>query len=287
MEKAPAELRLKQSQPGNIFHNDETPETTFACARTRPGRYELRWEISNVDGTSLAREESKAVELPCVGSEADITVPLTMPDLGWYGLRVTARRCRWACAARGMRPHLRCWARTRDRRAMNRPLAPGGSVASTTRPGIRPVAGPMLFKAGIPSHDDGLDQSHRGGFRAVEVLAQSNPVALPTRGSQGLACRGEARRESHRRVAEALPALPVHRSVSRELRPACVSAGDLWRQVCGRGCRARHARGRTLRAGSEGREIHSREVPAAQDHRGEQRRFTRHDRCDAASRLPS
>jgi len=52
------------------------------------GRYELRWEIIGIDGRELMKN-AKAVELPAVGSEADITVPLSMPDVGWYGLRVT------------------------------------------------------------------------------------------------------------------------------------------------------------------------------------------------------
>jgi hypothetical protein len=88
LEKCPLELRLKQAQPGNIFHNDEVPETTFAVRANAPGRYELRWEITGVDGRVLM-SKAKAVELSAVGSEADITVPLSMPDVGWYGLRVT------------------------------------------------------------------------------------------------------------------------------------------------------------------------------------------------------
>ena len=52
LEKAPAELRLKQSQPGNIFHNDETPETTFALRANTAGRYKLRWEISRWPGSA-------------------------------------------------------------------------------------------------------------------------------------------------------------------------------------------------------------------------------------------
>lgn len=88
LEKCPVELRLKQTQPGNIFHNDETPETTFAVRANAAGRYELRWEITGVDGRVLVKN-AKAVELSAVGSEADLTVPLTMPDPGWYGLRVT------------------------------------------------------------------------------------------------------------------------------------------------------------------------------------------------------
>ena len=46
---------------------------------------ELRWEISDVNGTSLATQE-KTVTLDATGSESDITMPLTMPQLGWYGL---------------------------------------------------------------------------------------------------------------------------------------------------------------------------------------------------------
>ncbi len=37
LEKAPAELWVKQAQPGNIFHNDETPETTFAIRANTAG----------------------------------------------------------------------------------------------------------------------------------------------------------------------------------------------------------------------------------------------------------
>ncbi len=88
LEKSPAELRLKQSQPGNIFHNEETPETTFTVRANTAGRYELRWEITGIDGRVLVTK-AKVIELSAVGSEADITVPLIMPDLGWYGLRVT------------------------------------------------------------------------------------------------------------------------------------------------------------------------------------------------------
>ena len=62
LEKAPVELRLKQSQPGNIFHNDEAPETTFVLRAKTAGRYELRWEITSVDGRVLVKK-AKTVEL--------------------------------------------------------------------------------------------------------------------------------------------------------------------------------------------------------------------------------
>jgi len=87
LEKSPVELRLKQSQPGNIFHNDEVPETAFALRANVPGAYTLRWEIADVAGKILQSHE-KTVELKTPGAEADITVPLGMPELGWYSLRI-------------------------------------------------------------------------------------------------------------------------------------------------------------------------------------------------------
>ena len=87
LEKSPVEMRLKQSQPGNIFHNDEKPETTVALRANAAGRYALRWVITDVTGTVLGQHE-KTVDLASAGSETDITVPLAMPDVGWYGLRI-------------------------------------------------------------------------------------------------------------------------------------------------------------------------------------------------------
>ena len=88
LEKSPVELRLKQSQPGNIFHNDEVPETTFALRANVAGACTLRWEIADVEGKILQSNE-KTVELKTVGAEADITLPLAMPEPGWYALRIT------------------------------------------------------------------------------------------------------------------------------------------------------------------------------------------------------
>jgi len=87
LEKAPVELRLKQSQPGNIFHNDEKPETIFALRANVAGKYTLKWVIADVAGRTLLSQE-KTVELIAAGSVMDIVIPLAMPDLGWYGLRV-------------------------------------------------------------------------------------------------------------------------------------------------------------------------------------------------------
>src|SRR5207244_3826751 len=57
LEKSPVELRLKQAQPGNIFHNDETPEASFALLGkdTRTAGYESpfgTWWFSGVHNTT-------------------------------------------------------------------------------------------------------------------------------------------------------------------------------------------------------------------------------------------
>ena len=147
LERAPAELRLKQSQPGNIFHNDETPETTFALRANIAGRYELRWEITSIDGRVLVKK-AKTVELAAVGSEADITVPLTMPDLGWYGLNVTLADAE----GQTLLKHEAAFALLgKDTRTAGYESPFGtwwfSGVHNTTKDPA--VAGPMLFKAGF------------------------------------------------------------------------------------------------------------------------------------------
>ena len=147
LEKAPAELRLKQAQPGNIFHNDETPETTFAIRANTAGRYELRWEITSIDGRVLVKK-AKTVELPAVGSESDITLPLTMPDAGWYGLSVTLADA----GGHALLKHEAAFALLgKDTRTAGYESPFGtwwfSGVHYTTQDPA--VAGPMLFKAGF------------------------------------------------------------------------------------------------------------------------------------------
>jgi hypothetical protein len=147
LEKSPAELRPKQAQPGNIFHNDETPETTFALRANTAGRYELRWEITGIDGRALVKK-AKTVELAAVGSEADITLPLTMPDLGWYGLSVTLADA----GGHALLKHEAAFALLgKDTRTAGYESPFGtwwfSGVHNTTKDPA--VAGPMLFKAGF------------------------------------------------------------------------------------------------------------------------------------------
>jgi hypothetical protein len=146
LEKAPLELRLKQAQPGNIFHNDEHPETTFAIRANVAGSYELQWEITSIGGRVLVKK-AKTVELPA-GSESDITVPLTMPDIGWYGLSVTLVDA----SGHALLKHEAAFALLgKDTRTAGYE-SPFGTwwfhgVHYTTQDPA--VAGPMLFKAGF------------------------------------------------------------------------------------------------------------------------------------------
>lgn len=147
LEKSPVELRLKQSQPGNIFHNDEVPETTFSLRAMQPTKCALRWEISDVNGKSLTTQE-KAVTLDAIGSESDVTIPLAMPQVGWYGLRITLNDDRGA----PLLTHEAAFALLgKDTRHAGYESPFGtwwfSGVHNTTRDPA--VAGPLLYKAGM------------------------------------------------------------------------------------------------------------------------------------------
>lgn len=146
LERAPVELRLKQAQPGNIFHNDEKPQTTFVLRADVAGTYLLRWAVTDLANTVLQQHE-RAVDL-LAGDDADITVPLAMPNLGWYGLNITLADGR----GRPLLQHDAAFALLgRDTRTAGYESPFGtwwfGGVHYTTRDVN--IAGPLLFKAGM------------------------------------------------------------------------------------------------------------------------------------------
>ena len=146
LERSPAELRLRQSQPGNIFHNDEVPETAFALHAEIAGRYALRWEIRDVAGNVMRTDEKKIAMK--AGEDADITVPLAMPELGWYGLRVALSDA----GGRVLFAHDAAFALLgKDTRTAGYESPFGtwwfGGAHYTTRD--LSVVGPMMFKAGM------------------------------------------------------------------------------------------------------------------------------------------
>ena len=147
LEKSPIELRLKQSQPGNIFHNDEVPETTVSLRAVQPTKCVLHWEISDVNGKSLVTGE-KAATLDAIGSESDITMPLAMPQVGWYGLRFTLNDDRGTQLLK----HEAAFALLGQDTRQAGYESPFGTwwfsgVHYTTRDPA--IAGPMLYKAGM------------------------------------------------------------------------------------------------------------------------------------------
>lgn len=100
LERSPVELHLKQSQPGNIFNNDDVPQTTATLKAQKAGTYVLEWAIGTLDGKEvypdrlnwettpgnkeLKRERSEVTLKE--GESKDINIPLAMPDLGHYTL---------------------------------------------------------------------------------------------------------------------------------------------------------------------------------------------------------
>ena len=80
LERPAAELATHWSRPGNVFHNDETPETFASVRVNRPGRYELSWRIGGADGRTL-RTGSRTF-----AQGGTLKVDLAMDELGWYSL---------------------------------------------------------------------------------------------------------------------------------------------------------------------------------------------------------
>lgn len=100
LERAPAELHLKQNQPGNIFNNDDVPQTTALIKAKRPGTYLLEWTIGTIEGKEfypdrldwkaetpgiVLKKESRELTL-AAEETCEVTIPLSMPELGHYTL---------------------------------------------------------------------------------------------------------------------------------------------------------------------------------------------------------
>jgi len=86
LEKCPAEFSLVQKQPGNIFYNEEVPETIAVVKAVEPCKVNLSWMITDVSGAQL-REDSVNFSFAAAGEERRHTISLRMPRPGWYGLK--------------------------------------------------------------------------------------------------------------------------------------------------------------------------------------------------------
>ncbi len=87
LEKTPVEMEVRQTQPGNIFNNDEKPELPVVLRPIRDGEYILRWNIQDVDGQKIAGGETN-LSLKASEGEQKTIIPLQQSQPGWYGIDV-------------------------------------------------------------------------------------------------------------------------------------------------------------------------------------------------------
>ena len=144
LERPPCEMRMLWTQPGNIFHNDEKPETKVALTVHRPGRHVLEWVVRN--------PEDKVVKTGsiAVAASGTNTVDLSQDELGWYRLDWTLKD-----GKRTMLTHTASFALlgpdTRTTEAGEPPYGTGGSSDWHYRipAELHDVAGALFLKAGF------------------------------------------------------------------------------------------------------------------------------------------
>ena len=147
LERSPVSVRVAPDQPGNIFHNDQKPETTVVVTATRAGGAALRWRIRDVRGKTV-REAGHDLRFDARGSQQRITIPLKAPALGWYALDLGVRDER----RREVLDHHAAFALlgTDTRRAgYDSPYGTWWFAGAHYGAGDKAIAGPMLFKAGL------------------------------------------------------------------------------------------------------------------------------------------
>jgi len=88
LEKSPVGLSFIQSQPANIFHNNEKPETTAVLHSFAPAIGKIAWDILDIDGKRVGGE-SVDYSFSKEGNDQDFNIPLTVPEVGWYELRIS------------------------------------------------------------------------------------------------------------------------------------------------------------------------------------------------------
>lgn len=78
LEKPSCEMEMAWIRPGNVFWNDERPETQVKLRVKRPGDHRLVWTISTAEGTPAGGGERK------VAADETLTVDLAQREPGWY-----------------------------------------------------------------------------------------------------------------------------------------------------------------------------------------------------------
>lgn len=147
LERSPLEMRLTCGQPGNIFHNDETPEMTVSLKATRTCSAEFTWHIRNIDGVVI-KDGHRQLRFETAGAEERIVLPLKTDLPGWYGIDLILRDEK----NQELLKHEAAFAQLgRDTRKAGYESPYGTWWFSGAHYGVedKEIAGPMLFKAGL------------------------------------------------------------------------------------------------------------------------------------------
>lgn len=147
LEKSPMTLALQQSQPGNVFHNDEKRQTTAIVRALAPGKGKLTWEMRDVDGKPVGRGES-ALDFTAAEQTKSVTIDLDQPRLGWYELLLSLHNeegrtlfthpARFALLGKDTR-----------QAGYESPYGTWWFDGAHSTPASLDFAGPIMFKAGI------------------------------------------------------------------------------------------------------------------------------------------
>ena len=81
LERPAAEFAMHWTEPGNIFHNDEVPETFADVKVNKPGKYVLSWLIGDAEGHTVGEGSRECRE------SLTEKVSLAMKTPGWYSLK--------------------------------------------------------------------------------------------------------------------------------------------------------------------------------------------------------
>lgn len=147
LEKSPVSLELVQSQPANVFHDDEKRETTAVVHALAPAKGKLAWEIRDVDGQQVGGGASD-FSFASAGEKGVVNIPLDVQQLGWYALSISLHDA----AGNTLMTHPARFALLgkNDRKASyESPYGIWWFDGVHNTPGDLAFAGPIMFKAGI------------------------------------------------------------------------------------------------------------------------------------------
>ena len=147
LEKAPFGMQMIQSQPSNIFHNDEKPETTVRLRAIAPCKGRVAWTIRDA-ADATAGQGTVDYAFSKAGETLDAVIPLRMAALGWYGLGIEIQDG----AGKPVLVHPAAFAllgRDGRKARYESPFGTWWFDGAHNTPKDPAFAGPVMFKAGI------------------------------------------------------------------------------------------------------------------------------------------